>query len=358
MRILSRYFLSEFFQIFAFCQVAFYAIYLIIDFLQKIDNFIEAEVQKGVMLTYFLYKSPFIVVQMTPVASMMSVIILFCLMKKNNEITALRASGLSVYEISKPIITASLLIAVGLFLLSEIVVPYASSRSNEIWAIDVEKRDPTRFYGSNQIWYRGEDAIYWIRHFDVKNKVLDSPSFYFFDNDFQLIRRIDARNSQWEEGKWVCRDGIVQTLTQGGGYLLKTFSELTLELPETPETFTRIERKPEEMSYWQLKAYAAKVRKEGYDDTKYIVDMHIKMALPLVSLILVLSGIPIALGLKRGGAPLAVSAGMGVCFGYLLILGFSRSLGLSGTLPPFLSAWIAGLIFTLMGVYLMMRVER
>ncbi len=358
MRILTRYFLSEYFKIFFICLLSFMTVYLLIDFLGKIDNFIEAGVGKGVMLSFFLFKVPYIIVQMTPVASLISVIILFCLLKGHNEIMALRASGFSVFALSRPIITAAFGIALGLFLFSEILVPYTSSKSNEIWAVEVEKRDPSRFYGSNQIWYRGEDAIYWIRHFNFKENRLESPSFYFFDHHFQLTKRIEAREGAWENGKWKVRDAIVQVRESDGSYSLKNFGELSLDLPETPDTFKRSERKPEEMSFWQLQAYAQKVRQEGYDNTRYLVDMHVKVALPFVSLVLVFTGVPIAIGLKKGGAPVAVSAGMGVCFAYLLVLGFSRSLGLSGTLPPFLSAWIATFIFLLLGIYLMMQVEK
>lgn len=358
MRILSRYFLSEYFRIFFICLLSFFTIYLLIDFLGKIDNFIEAGAGKGIMLSFFLYKAPYIIVQMTPVASLISVIILFCILKNHNEIMALRASGLSVFALSKSIIAASLGIAAGLFLFSEILVPYTSSRSNEIWAVEVEKRDTSRFYGSNQIWYRGEDGIYWIQHFNFKENKLESPSFYFFDNNFRLIKRIEASQGAWENGKWRISEGIIQELESDGSYGLKKFDELYLDLPETPETFKRSEKKPEEMSFWQLKAYAKKVRQEGYDNTRYLVDMQVKLALPFISLLLVLIGIPVAIGLKKGGTPVAVSAGMGVCFAYLLVLGFSRSLGLSGTLPPFLSAWIGTFIFLLLGIYLMMRVEK
>lgn len=358
MRILSRYFLAEFLKIFGICQISIYTIFLLIDFIRKIDNFIEAGVSRGTIFTYFLYKTPFIVIQMTPVASLLSVIILFCLMKRSNEITALRASGFSIFQISKPIITASLFIALGVFLFSETLIPYTSSKSNEIWAIQVKKRDPTRFYGKSQIWYKGEDAIYWIRHFDSKHKTMESPSFYFFDRAFRLVKRIDARQCVWEGSRWNAKEGIIQERDGEGGYSLEKFAQRHVDIPETPEIFMRTEKKPEEMSYWQLKAWAERVRREGYDDSRYQVDLHVKFALPLVSLILVFTGIPVALGMQRGGTPLAVSAGMGICLAYLLVLGFSRSLGLSGVLPPFLSAWIASLLFLLLGVYFMMKIEK
>lgn len=353
MKILSGYFSKEFLKFFALCQMIFLTIFLIIDFLQKIDNFIEAGVQKDAILSYFYYKIPYIMVQMIPAATLISVIIMFCLMKKNNEINALKACGLNVFKFSQPVIIISILIGLSMFLFSEIIVPYASSKSNELWDTGVEKLNTARFYGSNQIWYKGSGSIYWMKRFDNVNKIMESPTFYFFDNDFRLVKRIDGRKGYWENGRWKIEKGIIQEANKEGSYKMKRFSELYLDIPETPETFVRRTKSPEELSYWQLKRYAERVRVEGYDNTRYLVDMNIKIAYPFISLILVLIGIPIALGLKRGGTPLAVSIGMGVCFLYMLTLGFARSFGLSGVLPPVFSAWLANLVFFLFSIYLM-----
>ena len=358
MKILSRYFFTEFAKLLAMCLSTFLMVYLLVDFLQKIDNFIEAEASRAVVVSYFLNKIPYILVQMIPAATLISVIVLFCIMKRNNEVVALKASGFNLFDLSKPIVFASMGIGAVMFLFSEILVPYTSSKSNEIWNVEVEKQDPTRFYGRSQIWYRGTDAIYWLKHFDYRERSITSPTFYFFDKSFRLVKRIDGGKCTWQDGRWRVENGILQEATDEGGYESRRFKEIYLEIPESPETFVRGEKKPEEMSYWQLKQYAKKIRKEGYDDTQYLVDMNIKTAFPFVNVILVLIGIPIALGLRKGGTPLAVSIGMGICVLYLLVMGFSRSLGLSGTLPPLLSAWVANGLFFLFGIYLMMNVER
>jgi len=279
-------------------------------------------------------------------------------MKKKNEITAMKASGLNIITLSQPLIIVSFFIGIGVFLLSEFIVPYTSSRSNEIWEIEVEKKDPTRFYGSNQIWYRGSNSIYWIKHFDYEKRMMEDLTFYFFDDDFRLLKKIDGRKAVWEAGQWKIVEGVIQEAKNDGSYTLNKIEEFYLKLPETPDTFVRRTKNPEELSYWQLKLYAEKVRLEGYDDTRYLVDMNIKIAYPLISLILVLSGIPIALGINKGGTPFSVSIGIGICFLYMLTLGSARSLGLSGVLPPILSAWISNMFFALFGIYLMMNVER
>ena len=358
MKVLPRYFCKEFFRLFILCQVVFLSIYLVIDFLQKIDNLIDADVSQGIMFSYFFLKLPNIIVQMTPVATLISVIVMFSLMKRDNEIMAMKASGLNILELSKTLILISLFIGGGIFIFSELIVPYTSSRSNELWNIDVEKQDPGSFYGSNQIWYKSRDAIYWIKHFDGRKKIMENPTFYFFNKDFRLIKKIDGKRGIWKEGMWVIQDGVIHEAAEDGSYQVKKFDDLYLELPETPETFMRGVKRPEDMSYRQLQRHALKVKREGYDNARYLVDMHMKISFPLVNLILVITGIPIALGLIKGGTPLAVSLGIGICFLYMVTLGISRSLGLAGLLPPVLSAWAANLIFLFFGIYLLKNVER
>ena len=114
---------------------------------------------------------------------------------------------------------------------------------------------------------------------------------------------------------------------------------------------------PEEMSFWELKKYTRKIREEGYDSIRGVVDLNIKIAFPFISLVLTLVGIPIALRKKKGGIPFSITIAIGISFLYLLTFGLSRSLALSGALPPILGAWLANLLFLLVGISLMTASE-
>ena len=358
MKVLSRYFLTEFLKVFLLCLLIFLFLFLVIDFGEKIDDFIDADVSKGMVLAYFFYKVPYVLIEMTPVAILISVIFIFSIFRKNREIIALKTSGQNIVRLSKSIVLFSLFISVITFLFSEFIVSIASSRSNEIWETEVEKHDPHRFYWRDQIWYKSNNAIYWIRHYDINEKIMQNPTFYFFDKDFHLIRRIDGKRGIWKNGVWKIEEGTVRKVQEDGGYDLEKFDDLFLEIPETPETFARKIKQPEEMSFLQLKKFSERVKNEGYDNTRYLVDMNMKLAFPLLNLILVFIGIPIALEVKIGGIPLAISIGVSICFLYMVLMSFSRSLGLSGILPPVLSAWTANITFILFGIYLMMNVKK
>jgi len=358
MRVLTRYVVREFFKLFFICQMVFIAIYLMIDFTSGVDDFIKAGAPRGVMAAYFLYKLPAIGVQMLPVATLTTVIIMLGLMKRNNEITALRACGATVWKISHPVILTAFFLSIAMFLLSETVVPYTSSHANGIWRVEVKKEKGGRFHGQRHIWYKGDNCIYWIRQFDNQTQTMIDPAFYFFDDTFHLIRRIDARSGTWRDGVWELRGGIIQDRDKDGSYALRRFERFELKIPERPKDFVRQEIEPEEMGYQQLKRFAERLRAEGYDATRYFVDLHIKIAFPFVILIMALIGVPVALWKKEMGPPVAVSIGIALCFLYLLVLGLSRTLGFAGILPPILSAWLANSLFLFLGLYLLMHVNR
>lgn len=358
MKILTGYLLREFFKLLLLCEAVFVFLFLTVDFLQKIDRFINAGAAKDAIILFFVYKTPYIAMSMLPPAALISVILLFSSMQKRNEITALKASGFSILNLTGTILFTTLFIVAAGFLFSETVVPYASSESNRIWSVDVEKRDPSLFYGRHEIWYRGKNGVYWIRRFDAEEMTMRDPTFYFFDDAFVLTKRVEGRRGAWMGDGWRIEEVILLERAQDGSFDVHRFDAYDLVIPETPETFTRGVPKPEEMSYWQLKRYAELVGREGYNNTRYLVDKHIKVAFPFITLVLIMIGMPLALSLKRGGTPLAVSLGMGVCFLYLLTLGVSRSLGLSGVLSPLLSAWMANFIFFLGGAYLLIQMEQ
>jgi len=354
---ISKYLCKEFFKLLLLCQAVFVSLYLVIDFTQKVDDFMEASASNYTLFLFFIYKLPLVMVQMAPAACLISVVVLFSFMKKNNEITALKACGISVVKLSLPVLTASIALSLAVFLFSELVVPYASKKSNDIWFNDVKDRGQVRFYNHINIWYRGDQAIYWIGYFDKNHMIMANLTFYFFDDEFHLIERIDAKTATWMEDSWKLEDGIRLKLRDDKSYGVERFKEMELMLPETPESFLKTDKLPEEMSYWELRRYTVKTVRGGYDDTRFIVDQNLKLAFPLLSFIMVLMGIPIALILKKGGPPLAICLGIAACFLYIVTFGLTRSLGYAGVLPPIVSAWLANILFLLLGTYLMMRVE-
>ncbi|MBW2622458.1 MAG: LptF/LptG family permease, partial [Deltaproteobacteria bacterium] len=221
MRIINRYLLREFLWILGIILVSFELIYLTVDFIEKIDNFLAAGVPLSRALYFFLMSSPYILFNVAPVALLVSVFISFGLLVRQNEIAALKAAGVSIYRLSLPILGASVLIALFMFGLSETVIPYTSVKANDIWDVEVTKKQDTSSGRYENVWFKGEGIIYNFRIYDSRAHVLTGVSLYRVDKKFRLRERIEAREARWEEGRWVFFNGLVKTYKQNGQLMVE-----------------------------------------------------------------------------------------------------------------------------------------
>lgn len=354
MKIITKYLYKEFFTFFFISLSAFLMIYMVVEFFGKIDNFLEADVPINVAFSYFIYQIPFTIQQLIPVSVLISVMLMLGIMHKHNEILAMKNCGLSLFNLSYPILAVSVLAGIGTFFISESIVPITSSMANNIWNIQVEKRAPKGAYKLSQLWYRGKGSIYQIRTYDSRQKIIEGLTIFFFDKAFTLTKRIDARKATWINDRWNLKNGRIQEIGLDGSWKSIDFTDHSLQLPEGPQDFETSMKAPEEMSFWELRKYMKRLNEEGYDSTRSQVDLHTKIAFPFICPILTLVGIPLALRRKKGGIPLSITFAIGISFFYLLIFGLSRSLAISGALPPILGAWVANLLFSFFGIYLML----
>lgn len=359
MKVTTKYISWEFLKFFFLCQAVFIFLYLLGDFVLKINDFAEAGVSFKSTAVFFIAKIPFITVEMMPYGTMISAVVLICIMKKNFEITAMKACGLNLLNVFQPLIVISLILSAATFVLSESVVPYASRVSNEIRDIEVKKITPAAAGGKTGIRRKSGNNIYLIKYFDVTTKTMKNPSFYFIDDNFDLQKKIDAEACTWESGTWILKDGVMYTWEKDGTVKPQKFTEKPLIINETPETFMEGINKPEEMSYMELKRQAEKVRAEGYDNTPDLVDLNFKMARPLTSTVFILLAIPIALWKRSMGVPISITGGIAICFLHRVVMElFGRPLGIAGVFPPFLSAWAANILFILLGSNFLMSIKR
>jgi lipopolysaccharide export system permease protein len=356
--IVSRYLLRETAKTFGLVLVGVISIYVAVDFFEKIDDFIDAELPMRLVFTFFLNQIPFVVAMITPVGVLLGVLIVFGLMSKNNEILALRCGGVSVYTLAKPMVAMGVCASLALFFLAEVVVPITMARANDIWLTQVRNE---RIVASKQknIWIRDDRAIVHIKYYNPTEKAIHGVSINRFDANFKLIQRLDAPNGVYKDKHWVLSDVMVQDLPgakQGGRTSFHATKNVMLNFK--PEDLKRVVKKSEEMSFAELKEYIRKVESEGYDATLYRVDYQAKMALPFVCIIMSLIGVGIGIqGRLKEGLPMSVTYGIGIAFCYWVVFSFCVSLGYGGMLPPAVAAWAGNLVFLCFGSILVLNAE-
>ncbi|MFH1090189.1 MAG: LptF/LptG family permease, partial [Pseudomonadota bacterium] len=140
MSIISRYLLREFGRILLFSLTGCVLVFLIVDFLEKIDNFMDAGIPLARVAWYFLLNIPWVFFNMAPVAVLVATLISLGILARHSEIVAFKAAGVSLFRLSLPILLASMLISVLMFVLSDTVIPKTSAGVNSIWTTEVEKR--------------------------------------------------------------------------------------------------------------------------------------------------------------------------------------------------------------------------
>jgi lipopolysaccharide export system permease protein len=310
------------------------------------------------MLSYFIFNIPMILSQMMPVTFLLSTLLTFGLLSRNSEITAMKANGISLYRISLPVIILSLFVCIFAFLLSEFITPYTNQKAKYIKLIEVQKRERLGSFKKDQIWYRGKDVIYNFTVFDPQEATLKGIRINFLDRDMNLVKRIDAREARWENGAWHFKDLVIITFPEGDFPSLERVSSRIIDLPEKPADFTVVQKDTEEMGFWELARFIEKVRSEGYDTTRYMTDLHGKIAFSLVSVILAFLGVSFSLKSERsGGIAQGIGAGIVIGFSYWIVFAFSISLGHGGTLPPFVAAWSANIVLGAVALLLFLRIR-
>jgi lipopolysaccharide export system permease protein len=345
LRILSKFLVAEFCRFFAYVIVMVVCIYLIVDFIERIDDLLDAGLPFYDIASYFIFKTPLIVSQIAPVGSLLAVLIVIGLMNRRNELIALKAGGISASHILKPMSLLGVVIAIGLFFWAEVLVPISVSKSNRLWQEKVDEESIVSIRQKN-IWIKGTRSIYHFKFFNPKTKQLHGISLNYFDDEFNLVRRVDAGQAHFKSNEWLLKDVMVQQWEYNPPDYRVTVNDLqSFDMDLHPDDFQQVIKKAEEMSFYELIDYINQVEHEGYDATHYRVDLYAKTAYPAIVMILVVLGTGIAVR-RRSQENLAVSIAIGLStvFIYWTFYNFCLSLGYGTVLPPLLAAWIANLI--------------
>ena len=358
MTIVDRYISREIFKFFCMILAAVAIIYLVVELFSVLDNFMEAEVPLSRLISFFFLRLPLFISQITPVCTLLTVLITFGLMNKNNEIIALKSSGVSVYFLLRPVIAFGVLFSILLFILSEVIVPLTIDKANRIWLVEVKKKSLVASRQKN-IWIKGKRSIYYISYYNPQNNSISGISLNYFDAEFKLVKRMEAKTGIFENGKWTLVDIMEQVLDKNSAdYNVLFYDQKIVDIDFYPQDLKRVVKKSEEMNVAELYAYILDVESEGYDATVYRVDFHAKFAFPMICIIMCIIATGLAVKRRsREGLSIIIAYGLCMIFLYGASYSFCLSIGYGGVLPPFVAAWIANAVFLCVGLFNLINVE-
>ena len=356
MTILSRYIAREFLKMFALSLAAFIFIYLLVDFIERANDFSKYSATGAQVVAYFAYKIPLILFQVIPAGLLLATLITLIQLARNSELTAMMAGGVSLVRIVTPILVTAALFSAFSFALNEYVVPVTTERAETIKEVDVKGKKARTRTKIKDRWYKYPDGIYNLRVYRSTKKKIEGFSLFDINERFQIIRRIDAESGLWVEDGWEFQNVTVRYFDRNRLVGTESHDVLRLDLGARPKDFATVPKEPDEMNYRELTAYIRRIEQEGLDVTPYRVALQGKLSFPLVGFIMALLAIPFALRTGRqGGVALGIGIAVILAAVFWIALSAMISLGNTGALPPLVAAWSAQVVFLALGAVLLVR---
>jgi len=313
----------------------FTGIFVLVDLFDNAHSFIDNEVSLSVVLSYYAYYLPLIVVLTSPVAMLLATLLAVGGLARKNEIMALKGSGVSLYRILAPATRQRLLI-------KETSI---ARRASEIIT-------------SDPMYVTSDGSMFHARRLNSRTETLEEVTVEEFDEANTPISRIDAESAVWEDGEWVFYEGSQRFFTDHGEEA-NSFHKLKSGYSEPlPSELGVRKLRPDEMAFRELRSYIVRLRASGNDPRDLAVQLHLKIAFPFVIVIMTLLGGSLAAGARRSGFALSFAAALTISFFYFGMLQVGQVLGRQGILVPWLAAWISNFVFAGVGVVLLIRAPK
>ncbi len=380
--ILDRYIARSWVANVALVLLAFASIYFLGEFMDLIDDIQQHKVKGRTLFHYYAAHVWQIGFTVAPVAVLVGVLITLGLLARRNEITAMKAGGISVYRAAGPVLGMGILSSLLLYGMQEWILPV----TNKAAALDFNVIKGRPAQSSDQFdrrWVLASDERFYNFDYIVEPEAprvrgLAEPGrggefsvhgFSIYDVDpktWELRARLFAQRATWDaaaraydlENGW-------RRITRGPRPVFQPFTLQRVRAIgrepggeiEPPSYFRREEKPSDTMGFGELRAYIASLEARGFDVAKFRVQLHRKLAFPMVGVVMTLLAVPFSFIVARHGALYGIGIAIVVAIVYWAVLSSFEALGNNALLHPALAAWAPNLLFGAAGFYLILTLE-
>jgi lipopolysaccharide export system permease protein len=359
MRILDRYLIREFVVPLVYCLLAFLLIYIIYDLSAHLDNYIEAKIPFSVLVEYYLTQLPLVMVNVIPLSILLAIVYSLGALSRHNEITAMRANGISVYRIMFPFFLLGTLFTAILFYLNENFAPEAYARSEKL--IGEYEQGGEEGESSVLAFFNPLGQRAWAAHWEPGSNTLTNVTVRNFLKG-RVVEKVTAEEARFvKEGyngvEWWFLNGKVQSYDNAGRPRGEgvPFKKRRFPYNERPDDFLSSQKDSMSMNYMELSNNMALYPKDSDIYRRKLVDLYYKLAFPFVGITIVLIAVPLAIRVSHGGAAGSVGLSIALGISYYALGMVSLSMGRGGWLPPFIASWLPNILFSAVGIRLIYR---
>lgn len=353
MKLIDRHVLRSFFVplILSICFLVF--MIHVIDIFDRIDFFTSVKAPLYKIVLYFIFKSPFLIVEMLPVAVLFATVFSLAEMSRSHETLAVLSTGVSFFRLIRPLIIAGFVLFLATVVFNDAVVPVAADNAAKIMdTISTYKRG----FDNYRIQKYGKDnMIYFIDQYTPINKTITGVVILKRNSESDMAYRIDASSACWDEESksWFFRESMTRYFSNNS--VIHSVNSITqhIRLPETPVYFQKEDKDIADLSIIEGWKYVKRVKEGGFSIGKQMVEFQWKFAFPFGAVMMVLIGAPLS-ALSRRNVLITsfLLAFLGTAV-YYFILYFGYSLGKNEVLHPFIAAWMGNFIFMGLSIWLL-----
>ncbi|MFZ0321297.1 MAG: LptF/LptG family permease [Candidatus Sulfotelmatobacter sp.] len=358
--LLDDYVLRDFFVYLGMILSSFLVLLLVFTLFELLGDILRNQTPFIVVVEYLLNVTPYLLYGVAPHIMLLAVLITFGLMNRSNEITAIKATGTSIYRIVTPVLVAALFLAAGLFFADQFYLPHTNKRQEALHN-QIKGKPAQTYLRPDRKWIFGQhNDIYYYQFFDPdRDQFANITAFQIDTGRFVISQRVHADRAHWAENlnRWIFEQGWERSLNGAAIAGYRTFDVSTFpELSETPSYFKKEVKQYSEMNYEELRRYIRDLQQSGFDVVRLRVQLNKKLSFPMITLIMAVLAIPFSLSSAKKGAITGVAVAVGIAVVYTVVSRLFEAMGDLSQLPPALAAWSPDLIFALVGTYLILKI--
>lgn len=360
MKILDKYLVKQFIQTVFFGIIAFTVLFLVIDLMENMDDFIDHDVPFEILLNYYLVFIPEIIKLMTPVSVLFGGLFTAGRLANQNELTAIKAGTISMTRFMVPFFVVSFFISLFAGYFGGFVVPQANKRKAEIETIYLKRGGGA--YGSNIFFQDSKYSAVNIVYFDEAKSEAVRFSYQKFDStDITVItQRIESERMIYDTSSntWKAFNGRIRYFKDNREEV-RYFTETELTgFTFLPKDISIKQQRLEIMTIPELSALIDDQINAGHDPGRVRIEYYSRFSFPATCLIVILFGLPLSANKRKAGLALQFGINILITFIYLGMSEITLAFGKNGALDPLLTAWFVNGVFVLASIVNLLRLRR
>ena len=356
MKLLDRYVIRNFLQVYLYCIAGFISIWLIFDVSDNISTFIDQHVPLSLVIRYYATQIPQVFIILLPVSLLLSLLFALGRMSRSNEIVSMLTAGVSLPRVLLPLIGMGLLTVAASMALNYSLAPH-SELARKAFLSEAQSR-PGRYIQGQIFRNRTDSRTWFIQNFLPRTNTFNNVQVLQQDaNDNIVTNYITARAYYRPETKtWELENAKVVHYDQSGNIVdEQIYPSLKIEhWSETPFRLGSANERAEFLSLPELREYLR--FNADFPATllaPFRTHLQYRLALPWTCFVVVCIAAPLGIGYSRRGVLSSVAAAVFLVFSMNFLVHLFLALGEGARVPAWIAAWTPNILFMAIGLYLL-----